>query len=152
MLTVDVLSTRIGLSVWQTRRLVYALRPLLQGFLYSKPGQALQIKPDAIGIIECGASLKASGVTLKGLAATLQRELDDTKGKPRLEESPPALQDSALGSANARAKVEALTFKVELLEKRVNELENDRDAWQKLALNLQEQLAESVNDFETLAG
>ena len=78
MLTLDVLSKRLAFSEWQTRRLVYALRPLLQGSLASKPGQALQIPSSAIGLFERAAQLKSEGIALGSLAQALQEEMGPT--------------------------------------------------------------------------
>ena len=89
MLTIDVLSKRLALTEWQTRRMVYALRPLLQGLLASKPGQALQIPSSTIGLFERAAQLKREGIALGSLAQALQEEIG-----PNASEAP-SLQDKA---------------------------------------------------------
>jgi len=134
MLTVGDLSSRLGLSEWQTRRLIYALRPVLQGLLVSAKGRPLEISPQAIGIIERAAQLKASGIPLGRLAKVVQSELGGN-GKERSNENPEA-QTPALEPAN---HLQALLGAKDAL---IEELRRDRDHWRDLALGLQEQLEE----------
>ena len=56
-----LLADRLGLSPWQIRRLIYALRPVLGDLLTSAKGRPLEVSPQAIGILERAVELKASG-------------------------------------------------------------------------------------------
>jgi DNA-binding transcriptional MerR regulator len=132
MLTIDVLADRLGLSPWQTRRLIYALRPVLGDLLKSTKGRPLGISPQAIGILERAAALKASGVPLKGLAEIVQSELSGN-GKERDNEQP-RVQTTALEPANH------LQSLLEAKDALIEELRRDRDHWRELALKLQAQV------------
>jgi len=134
MLTVSDLSSHLGLSEWQTRRLIYALRPVLQGLLVSAKGRPLEISPQAIGIIERAAQLKASGVPLGGLAEIVQSELGGN-GKERGNEDSEA-QTLALETANH------LQTLLEAKDALIEELRRDRDHWRDMALKLQGQVEE----------
>ena len=134
MLTIGDLSSRLGLSEWQTRRLIYALRPVLQGLLVSAKGRPLEVSPQAIGILERAAQLKASGVPLGGLAEVVQSELGGN-GKER-SNGDSEEQTLALEPAN---HLQAL---LEAKDTLIEELRRDRDHWRDLALKLQEQVEE----------
>lgn len=134
MLTVEMLSSRLGLSPWQVRRLIYALRPVLDGLLVSAKGRPLEISPQAIGILERAIQLRAAGVPLNGLAKELQNELQGTAlGSPGKE-------DEGQGLAQEPAKLvqEVLEAKDALID----ELKRERDYWRELALRLQNQVEE----------
>jgi len=134
MLTVEMLSSRLGLSPWQVRRLIYALRPVLDGFVVSAKGRPLEINPQAIGILERAIQLRSSGVPLGELAKVLQSELHGTTLSPTEEE------DASVSVAQEAAKLvqEVLAAKDALIE----ELRRERDYWRDLALKLQTQMEE----------
>ena len=134
MLTIGDLSARLGLSEWQTRRLIYTLRPVLQGLLISAKGKPLQVKPQAIGILDRAAQLKASGVPLTRLAQVLRSELG-RDGEPGSDGDSGA-QTLALEPAK---HLQAL---LEAKEAMIAELRQDRDKWRDLALKLQSQVEE----------
>jgi len=134
MLTVGDLSSRLGLSEWQTRRLIYALRPVLQGLLVSARGRPLEISPQAIGILERAAQLKASGIPLGRLAEVVQSELGGN-GKERSNGDFEA-QTLALEPAN---HLQAL---LEAKDALIEELRRDRDHWRDMVLELQKQVEE----------
>ena len=139
MLTVGDLSSRLGLSEWQTRRLIYALRPVLQDLLVSAKGRPLEVSPQAIGILERAAQLKASGVPLRRLAEVVQSELGGN-GKER-SNGDFEVQTLALEPAS---HLQAL---LEAKDTLIEELRRDRDHWRELALKLQKQ----VEEFQRLA-
>ena len=134
MLTVGDLSSRLGLSEWQTRRLIYALRPVLRDLLVSARGRPLEVSPQAIGILERAAQLKASGIPLGRLAEALRTELGDNGG------------DRNNGDFNAQAlALEPAKHLQALLEAKdalIEELRRDRDHWRELAMRLERQVEE----------
>ena len=134
MLTVGDLSSRLGLSEWQTRRLIYALRPVLQGLLVSAKGRPLEVSPQAIGILERAAQLKASGVPLSRLAEVVQSELGGN-GKER-SNGDSEEQTLALEPANH------LQTLLEAKDGLIEELRRDRDHWRDMAIKLQSQVEE----------
>jgi len=142
MLTVEVLSNRLGLSIWQTRRLIYALRPVLQGLLKSTPGQPLEVSPQAIGILERAAQLKASGVALSGLASVVQDELrenGDERGDGQSEGQALALEHAS----PLQGLISELRARITDLQVQIEELRRDK-------LYLQEQLARTLEQLEDL--
>jgi len=134
MLTIGDLSSRLGLSEWQTRRLIYALRPVLRGLLVSARGRPLEVSPQAIGILERAAQLKASGIPLGRLAEVMQSELGGN-GKERSNGNSEA---QALALEPAKHLQALLEAKDALIE----ELRRDRDHWRDMALKLQSQVEE----------
>jgi len=134
MLTISDLSARLGLSEWQTRRLIYALRPVLRDLLVSARGRPLEVSPQAIGILERAAQLKASGIPLGRLAEVVQGELGGN-GKHG-NGADPEPQTLALEPAN---HLQAL---LEAKDALIEELRRDRDHWRELALRLQTRLEE----------
>ena len=142
MLTVGVLSNRLGLSIWQTRRLIYALKPVLQGLLKSKPGQPLEVSPQAIGILERAAQLRGSGIPLSGLAAIVQDELGENGNEHG--DGQPKLQTLALEHANPpQGLISELRARITDLQTQIEELRRDK-------LYLQEQLARALEQLEDL--
>jgi len=132
MLTVEMLANRLGLSLWQTRRLIYALRPILQGMVVSAKGRPLEVDPQAIGILERAAYLKASGVPLTEVAKVVQRELS-----PIAEISTDKdIGMQSLAQEPANVMQEVLKAKEALIE----ELRKERDYWREMALKLQGQV------------
>ena len=140
MLTIDVLSKRLAFSEWQTRRLVYALRPLLQGSLTSKPGQALQIPSSAIGLFERAAQLKSEGIALGSLAQALQDEIGQnaTKAPSNLDEvnvqAPPLDPATPLASEPWRVAIAAKDETIRELQAEVVHLRGEVDRLLPLAL------------------
>ena len=92
------------------------------------------MKPQAIGILDRAAQLKASGVPLARLAQVLKDELGQD-GKPGSDGDSGA-QTLALEPAN---HLQAL---LEAKEALIEELHRDRDYWRELALKLQAQVEE----------
>jgi len=75
VLTVKEVASRLGLSEWAARRLLYACRPLLnelQG--YGSHGEWL-INPQAIPILERAKELRAQGIRLQELCPRLAQEM-----------------------------------------------------------------------------
>jgi len=134
MLTIRDLSSRLGLSEWQTRRLIYALRPVLRDLLVSARGRPLEVSPQAIGILDRAAELKASGVPLNRLAQVLQSELGQD-GEPGSDRDSGA---QALALEPAKHLQDFLEAKDALIE----ELRRDRDHWRELAMRLERQVEE----------
>jgi len=134
MLTVGDLSSRLGLSEWQTRRIIYALRPVLGDLLTSAKGRPLEVNPQAIGILERAAQLKASGIPLGKLAEVVQSELGGN-GKERSNGDSEA-QTLALEPAN---HLQAL---LEAKNEIIAELRRERDHWRDLALRLEQRVEE----------
>lgn len=134
MLTVEMLSSKLGLSPWQVRRLIYTLRPVLDGLMVSAKGRPLEISPQAIGILERAMQLRASGVPLNNLAKVLQKELHGTA----LDSSGKGNEGQGLAQDQAKLVQEVLEAKDALIE----ELKKERDYWRDLALRLQNQVEE----------
>lgn len=132
MLTVETLSSRLGLSPWQVRRLIYALRPVLKGMVVSAKGRPLEVSPQAIGILERALQLKASGVSLNELASVIIEELGETMANIQAGANAPR----SLAQEPAKLLQEVLASKEALIE----ELRRERDYWRELALKLQEQV------------
>jgi len=134
MLTVDLLANRLGLSPWQTRRLIYALRPVLGGLLKSAKGRPLEVSPQAIGILERAVELKASGIPLGRLAEVVQSELGGN-GKERNNGDSEAQTLALEPASHLQALLEAKDALIE-------ELRRDRDRWRDLAMRLERQVEE----------
>ena len=140
MLTIDVLSKRLALSEWQTRRLFYALRPLLQGLQASKPGQALQIPSSTIGLFERAAQMKSEGIALGSLAQALQEEMVPTASEAPSHQGGSNVQAPPLESATPLATDEPWQLLLAEKDKRIHDLEEDRNEWRELALDYKRQL------------
>lgn len=134
MLNVEMLSNRLGLSPWQTRRLIYALRPVLQGMVVSANGRPLEVSPQAIGILERAVQLKARGIPLSRLAKVLQEELQGPGNNEENKENP--------GAGLAQDPTNLLQALLASKEALVEELRRERDYWRDLALKLQGQVEE----------
>ncbi|MCS7240534.1 MAG: hypothetical protein NZ651_04745 [Candidatus Bipolaricaulota bacterium] len=134
MLTVETLSSRLGLSPWQVRRLIYALRPVLKGMVVSAKGRPLEVSPQAIGILERALQLKASGVPLNELASVISEELGESMSNTPADAGGP----KNLAQEPAKLLQEVLASKEALIE----ELRRERDYWRELALKLQAQVEE----------
>jgi len=121
MFNVKELAERIGLTEWQTRKLIYACRPLLngeQGWLgYGQNGE-LQISSQALAILERAKDLRLAGKPRKEigklLAAELGKPLSDETGKPR--------QESASRPANPDYRDEL----IKEMRSRIESLERDK--------------------------
>ena len=138
MLTVGDLSNRLGLTKWQTRRVVYALRPVLGSALRSANGQALQVDSSVIGILDRAAQLRASGTSLGRLADVIREELGSNGKHP--SEEVKTLQPLALDRASPPQGWVEL---VDELRERVHGLERDK-------IYLQEQLVHALGRCEAL--
>jgi len=142
MLTLDVLSKRLGLSEWQTRRMVYALRPLLQELQTSKPGQALQIPSSSIGVFERAAQLKSEGHSLPTLAKVLQEEMQENSkatATPQSTSQEQPLQEHLQESASPLAEpwrlvIEAKNEQLAEMRERIAFLEARIEKLEPLAL------------------
>ena len=139
MLTIDVLSDRMGLSAWQTRRIIYALKPILHGLYRSVPGQPLTVDSNALGILDRAKELRDKGVPLNGLAEVMQEELHSASNGN--SEAQNGLQVSKQELANqSQELVNELRERVKDLQTRIEELKADKSS-----------LANQVKELQTLA-
>ena len=125
--------------------MVYALRPLLQELQTSKPGQTLQIPSSTIGIFERAAQLKSEGHSLPSVAKVLQEEMQDNSkatATPQSTSQEQPLQEYMQESASPPARVDSEWIRELLAEKdrRIADLEQDRDEWRDLALEFKRAL------------
>jgi DNA-binding transcriptional MerR regulator len=75
MMSVKDVASRLGLSEWAARRLLYACKPLLDGLQgYGSHGEWL-INPQAIPILERAKELRAAGIRLQELCSRLAQEM-----------------------------------------------------------------------------
>jgi DNA-binding transcriptional MerR regulator len=83
MMTVKEVASRLGLSEWAARRLLYACRPLLNGLQgYGSHGEWL-INPQAIPILERAKELRVAGIRLQELCSRLAQEMKSSQnGSP----------------------------------------------------------------------
>jgi hypothetical protein len=75
MMTVKEVASRLGLSEWAARRLLYACRPLLKGLQGYGPHGEWLINPQAIPILERAKELRAAGIRLQELCTRLTQEM-----------------------------------------------------------------------------
>jgi len=121
MLTVEDIAQRLALSPWQTRRIIYAMRPLLQGLCLSAPGRPLAVNPQAISLLERAKKLHLSGIPLGQLCKHLQTEM----GKPSADgQNTLALEPAKAWQeliAELRARIESLERDKAYLQKKLDE-------------------------------
>ena len=105
MMTVREIASRLGLSEWAARRLLYACRPLLNGLQgYGSHGEWL-INPQAIPILERAKELRAQGIRLQELCTRLAQEMGQSRnGSPSVGEQACASREQG----DAQALIEAL--------------------------------------------
>lgn len=153
MFNVKELAKRLGLTEWQTRKLVYACRPLLegqQGWLgYGQNGELL-IGTGALALLERAKELKLAGTPGKALAARLAEELGkplpEADGKGRQTPASPAATPNPNSTSNPTARdprdelIEELRARIQDLKQREEDLQAERDRLLKIIENQAEQL------------
>ena len=143
MVTLQELANRLGLSYWQTQRLVAELRAPLGDMCKGVQGRPLFIAPEAIAMIERAMMLYKEGTPLRELANVVKSEMHGTE-KISSNEHNTFVQPAANGSQEL----------VKTLQNQIDDLRRERDRLLGLIDNGQAQIKElqgQVRDLERLA-